>query len=412
MPLRLRADFLSTTRMHRHVLRPFFLGPPHSSGPGPTSVLVPVLTLLTAVAVVVGGLFLFRVFQRSVSPGQDVNAELRPITPRGNLTELEKTNTRIYKLNRPSVVHITTLVVRTSLFNRSEVPEGTGSGFVWDENGHIVTNFHVIKNADAARVTMADQTTYKAYLVGGAPDKDIAVLWIDAPKDKLRPILVGASKDLEVGQLVYAIGNPFGLDQTLTWGVVSALNREIDSVVKGRPIKNVIQTDAAINPGNSGGPLLDSSGRLIGVNTAIYSPSGSSAGIGFAIPVDGVNETVTELIRKGNAHPQPRTTRAGLGIQLASDELARQIGAPEGVTITRVLPGGAAAAAGLVAARRDEEGNVVLGDVITAIDGKPIKKVEDLFTVLKEYKVGDTVTLEVVRNGQKIENKVTLGKVE
>jgi S1-C subfamily serine protease len=380
--------------------------------PGPTPVLVPILTLLFAVVVVVGGLFLFRSFRRTSDPGLDANAEPRPVTPRGDLTELEKTNIRIYKENRPSVVHITTLVVRTGLFNRSEVPEGTGSGFIWDENGHIVTNFHVIKGADAAQVTMADQTTYKAYLVGGAPEKDVAVLWIDAPKDKLRPILVGASNDLQVGQLVYAIGNPFGLDQTLTWGVVSALDREIDSQLKGRPIKNVIQTDAAINPGNSGGPLLDSSGRLVGVNTAIYSPSGSSAGIGFAIPVDSVNQAVTELIRKGNANPPKRTSRPGLGIQVASDALAQKIEAPPGVTITRVLPGSPAEKAGLVAARRDENGNVILGDVITGIDGKPVKKVDDLFAILKQYKLGDTVTLDVIRDGQERQVKATLGKIE
>jgi S1-C subfamily serine protease len=385
---------------------------PVHRGPGPTSVLVPMVTLLAAVALVLGGLFLYRTFQRPSNPGQDENAEPRAVTPRGELTELEKTNIRIYKLNRPSVVHITTLVVRTNLFNRSEVPEGTGSGFVWDDKGHIVTNYHVIRNADAAQVTLADQTTYKAYLVGGAPDRDLAVLWIDAPTNKLRPILVGASKDLEVGQLVYAIGNPFGLDQTLTWGVVSALHREIDSQARGRPIKDVIQTDAAINPGNSGGPLLDSSGRLIGVNTAIYSPSGSSAGIGFAIPVDTVNATVTDVIRKGNATPPKRTSRPGLGVQVASDALAKKIGAPEGVTITRVIPGSAAAAAGLTAAHRDDEGNVVLGDVITAIDGKPIKKVDDLFTLLKQYKVGDTITLDVIRNEQKSEIKVTLGQIE
>jgi S1-C subfamily serine protease len=385
---------------------------PARRGPGPTSVLLPILTLLIAVGVVVGALYLYHAVQRPTVPGQDVSAEMRPVTPRGDLTELERTNIRIYKENAPSVVHITTLVVRSSLFSNSEVPEGTGSGFLWDENGHIVTNYHVVRNADAANVTLADQTTYKAYFVGGAPEKDIAVLYIEAPKSKLRPILVGSSHDLQVGQLTYAIGNPFGLDQTLTTGVVSALNREIESVVKGKPIRGVIQTDAAINPGNSGGPLLDSSGRLIGMNTAIYSPSGSSAGIGFAIPVDSVNETVTDLIRKGHVVPSQKTSKPGLGVQVASDALAQQIGSPRGATITRVLPGSAAARAGLLAAARDQDGNVVLGDVIVAIDGKPIVKVDDLFKLLKEHKVGDEVTLDMIRDGQKIQKQVTLGKVE
>jgi S1-C subfamily serine protease len=376
------------------------------------SFLAPLVALVAAVAVTVGGLYLYRAFWPHSDPGIDPSAQPRSITPRGDLTELEKTNIRVYKENRPSVVHITTLVVRSSLFSNTEVPEGTGSGFIWDDKGHIVTNFHVVRNADAARVTLSDQTTYNASLVGGAPEKDLAVLYIDAPKDKLRPIAVGSSKDLQVGQLVYAIGNPFGLDQTLTTGVVSALNREIDSVLPGRRIKNVIQTDAAINPGNSGGPLLDSSGRLIGVNTAIYSPSGSSAGIGFAIPVDTVNETVTELIRKGNPPPPEEKTRPGLGIQVATDKLAQEISAPPGAVIVRVMPGSSAEQAGLRAAYRNESNKAVLGDVIVAIDGKPVKKVADLSSILQDHKVGDTVTLDLIRDGQQIQKKVTLGKIQ
>src|SRR2546430_729320 len=171
-------------------------------------------------------------------------------------------------------------------------------GFGWDKNGDVITNFHVIQEADAAQVTLGDQSTWKARVVGAAPDKDLAVLRIDAPPDRLHPIPVGTSKDLQVGQSVFAIGNPFGLDQSLTKGIISALGREIESVTR-RPIQNVIQTDAAVNPGNSGGPLLDSAARLIGVNTAIYSPSGANAGIGFAIPADEVNEVVPQLIRHG-----------------------------------------------------------------------------------------------------------------
>jgi S1-C subfamily serine protease len=379
----------------------------------PPSCLAPLLALLIAVVVVVAGLYLYRLWRPHGEPGIEPNYQERAVTPRGDLTELEKTNIRIYKENRPSVVHITTLVVRSSLLNNTEVPEGTGSGVVWDNEGHIVTNFHVIRNADDARVTLADQTTYRASYVGGAPEKDLAVLYIDAPKDKLRAINVGSSKDLQVGQLVYAIGNPFGLDQTLTWGVVSALNREIDSIIRGQPIKHVIQTDAAINPGNSGGPLLDSAGRLIGINTAIYSPSGSSAGIGFAIPVDTVNATVTKLIQKGNPPPnKQQQSRAGLGIQVASDALAKKIDAPPGAVIIKVLPGSPAEKAGLTAAYRNGNGDVVLGDVITAIDGKPVKNVEDMRAILKDHKNGDRVTLTLLRNGETIEKEVTLGKFQ
>jgi len=226
----------------------------------------------------------------------------RAVTPRGPLLAEEQSQIEVFRKTSPSVVHITTLETQRDFFslNVQQVPRGTGTGFVWDERGHIVTNFHVIQNGNGARVTLADQSAYNAELVGAFPDRDLAVLRIQAPREKLPPIPVGTSRDLLVGQRVYAIGNPFGLDQTLTTGIVSALNREIESVNQ-RTIRGVIQTDAAINPGNSGGPLLDSAGRLIGVNTAIYSPSGASAGIGFAIPVDEVNRIVPRLIRDGAA---------------------------------------------------------------------------------------------------------------
>jgi S1-C subfamily serine protease len=231
---------------------------------------------------------------------QRADVPTRPVTPRGPLAADELANIEVFKRLSPSVVHITTLEVARDFFSRSvqQVPRGTGTGFVWDSQGHVVTNFHVIQGGDAARVTLADQSTHRATLVGAFPDRDLAVLKINLPRERLHPIPVGTSRDLQVGQKVYAIGNPFGLDQTLTTGIVSALNREIDSVNQ-RTIRGVIQTDAAINPGNSGGPLLDSAGRLIGVNTAIYSPSGGSAGIGFAIPVDEVNRIVPRLIKEG-----------------------------------------------------------------------------------------------------------------
>jgi S1-C subfamily serine protease len=233
-------------------------------------------------------------------------AQPRAVAARGDLAEDEKGTISLFKTISPSVAYITTTAVRRELFSLRplEVPQGAGSGFVWDENGYIVTNFHVIADAQGARVTLADRSTWPAQLVGVEPDKDVAVLKIDAPKHLLPPIPIGTSNDLQVGQKVFAIGNPFGFDQTLTTGVISGLGREIESMTR-RPIQGVIQTDAAINPGNSGGPLLDSAGRLIGVNTAIYSPSGVYAGIGFAIPVDTVNEVVPQLIQQGRKARQP-----------------------------------------------------------------------------------------------------------
>jgi len=223
---------------------------------------------------------------------------VRAVTPRGDLAEDEKTTIAIFRQASPSLVHISTLNVREDAYTRDvqQIPRGTGSGFVWDQEGHIVTNYHVIQGADAARIKLADGSVYSARLVGAYPDKDLAVLQIRARKDELHAIPLGTSHDLQVGQKVFALGNPFGLDQSLTTGIISALGREIESVTH-HTIKDVIQTDAAINPGNSGGPLLDSAGRLIGVNTAIYSPSGTSAGIGFALPVDEVSKAVPELIQ-------------------------------------------------------------------------------------------------------------------
>jgi len=290
-------------------------------------------------------------------------------------------------------------------FSTQEVPEGTGSSFVWDEGGHVVTNYHVIKGAGAAHVTLADHTTLRASLVGAAPDKDLAVLHIDAPKNKLVPIMVGKSSDLQVGQMAYAIGNPFGLDLTLTTGVISALDREIQSVTK-RTIKNVIQTDAAINPGNSGGPLLDSAGRLIGINTAIYSPSGSSAGIGFALPVDEVNRVVPQLIKKG------KLERPGLGVRLLADQNARELGVENGAVVLNVYHDGPADKAGLRPTRRTRSGRISLGDVILAIDDKPIEKANDLFDVLEKYKIGDTVTLTILRDEKQTQVQATLGSAD
>ena len=332
----------------------------------------------------------------------DQLGEPRSVASRGKLDRDEKSTIKLFRRASPSVVHITLLSVQRDFFslNLYEIPEGTGSGFIWDKAGHIVTNFHVIQSADIAQVTLADHSTWKARRVGVAPDQDLAVLRIEAPKDRLKPAPIGTSDDLQVGQKVFAIGNPFGLDQTLTTGIISALGREIESVTR-RPIQGVIQTDAAINPGNSGGPLLDSSGRLIGVNTAIFSPSGASVGIGFAIPVNTVNRIVPQLIRFG------KVIRPGLGVQVAEDQLAQEMGLP-GVLIVDVKRGGAGAKAGLRGTRRDYSGQVILGDIIVAINDKRIESVKDLFLVLEKYKVGDTVTVSVLREGRRREYRIIL----
>ena len=336
----------------------------------------------------------------------DPRAVPRAVTPRGELSQGEKSTIGLFRQASPFVVHIIAITVQRDLFtlNVIQIPEGTGSGVVWDTNGNVITNFHVIQNADAAQVTLADQSNWKARVVGVAPDKDLAVLRIDAPATRLRPIPIGTSKDLQVGQGVFAIGNPFGLDQTLTTGVISALGREIESVTR-RPIQGVIQTDAAVNPGNSGGPLLDSAGRLIGVNAAIYSPSGASAGIGFAIPVDTVNRIVPELIRYG------KIKRPGIGVQAAEDQIAQQLGV-KGVLVVDVVAGSAAAKAGIRPTKREASGRVRLGDVIVAVDGVKVGSPNDLFLALEKYKIGDTVNFSLLRDGKTVQTRVTLEGVQ
>ncbi|WP_084267313.1 S1C family serine protease [Azohydromonas lata] len=331
----------------------------------------------------------------------------RPITPRGPLDADERNHIDVFKRVSPSVVNITSLALQRDMFslNVSQVPTGTGTGFIWDDAGHVVTNFHVIQEASGARVTLSDQSTYRAELVGAFPDRDLAVLRIEAPKGKLPAIPVGSSRDLLVGQKVYAIGNPFGLDQTMTTGIVSALNREIESVTR-RTIRGVIQTDAAINPGNSGGPLLDSAGRLIGVNTAIYSPSGGSSGIGFAIPVDEVNRIVPRLIRDG------RIERPSLGIAAGTRQLQEALKLPKGVALLRVTPGGPAQRAGLQPFARAAAGGITAGDVITAVNGAPVEDFDDLLNELERFQSGDTVTLSVWRSGRTRQVSVKLAAGE
>lgn len=322
------------------------------------------------------------------------------------LLEDEKNTIDIFEKIAPSVVFITSKVLQRDFFTLDvfEIPKGTGSGFIWDRQGHIVTNFHVIEGATRLSVTLEDNSTYEAELVGIAPSKDLAVIKVSAPQKLLSPIPLGSSSTLRVGQKVLAIGNPFGLDHTLTVGVVSALGREITSMTD-RKIHNVIQTDAAINPGNSGGPLLDSRGQLIGVNTAILAPSGANAGIGFAIPVDTVKRVVPQLIKYG------KVIRPGLAISFVSDSIAERLGI-EGVIIARVSPRSSAARAGLRGITRTRRGEYILGDIIISVNGQRIKTYDDLAYAFENHEVGDWVELGLLRQGKKIKVRVQLEAVE
>lgn len=328
----------------------------------------------------------------------------RAVTPRGDLGEDEKATIKLFEETSPSVVFITTINLRRDFFSTNiyKMPAGTGSGFIWDSDGHIVTNYHVIKGADEAQITLWDQSTWDAKLVGVEPDKDLAVLKIKAPDDRLKPIKIGESKNLLVGQKAFAIGNPFGFDQTLTTGVISALGREIESVTR-RPITGVIQTNAAINPGNSGGPLLDSAYRLIGINTAIYSPTGSYAGIGFAVPVDTINRIVPQLIEYG------KVIKPGLGINIAPDSFVSTRLNTSGVLILNVIEGGGAEKAGLKATTQSANGKISLGDIIKKVEGKNVEDSSDLFRILDDKVVGDTVIVAVDRDGKDLNFEVTLG---
>jgi S1-C subfamily serine protease len=330
--------------------------------------------------------------------GKAFSARPQPIVPRGDLAEDEKSTIALFKQAAPSVVHITNLAVQRDLnMDVFGIPQGTGSGFIWDKNGYVVTNYHVIENAGAAKVMLADRSEWDAALVGVARDKDLAVLKIDAPQDRLSAILVGESGNLEVGQKVFAIGNPFGLDQTLTTGVVSGLGREILSVTK-RPIQGVIQTDAAINPGNSGGPLLDSAGRVIGINTAI--PVEVSAGIGFAVPVDTVRWIVPQIIKYG------KVERVGLGISSWDDQVTARLGL-RGVLVREVVEGGPAAKAGIRPTRITKDGNIP-GDLILEVNGKAVNNLRDLYRILDQYKAGDVVTLTIHRDDREMKVAVPL----
>jgi S1-C subfamily serine protease len=336
--------------------------------------------------------------------GLEPEEPMRPVVARGSLAEDEQTTVDIFRKVSPSVVHVTTLVTSETGplgLDIEQIPAETGSGYIWDRQGHVVTNYHVLKGGDAVQVVLADHSTWDAKIVGVYPDEDIAVLFIAAPKEKLHPVMVGSSQGLQVGQNAYAIGNPFGLDHTMTKGILSALGREASSST-GHPMKGLIQTDAAINPGNSGGPLLDSAGRLIGMNYAILSPSGAFAGVGFALPVDEINRLATQLIEHG------KIIRPRMGLQIAPSQWSEELGV-QGVLVLHVTSGGPADKAGILPTRRTAGGRIVLGDVIVAIDNQPVKSSDDFFKIEDSHKIGDVVTVTVLRDGQKKDLKVTLG---
>ncbi len=329
----------------------------------------------------------------------------RAVQARGDLAGDEKATIELFEKARGSVVYITTKSQVRDFWTRNvfTVPRGTGSGFIWDDAGHVITNYHVIENASEATVKLSDGRDYKAALVGASPAHDIAVLKIGVGFKRPPPVPLGSSQDLKVGQKVFAIGNPFGLDWTLTTGIVSALDRSLGGD-NGMTIEHLIQTDAAINPGNSGGPLLDSAGRLIGINTAIYSPSGASAGIGFAVPVDTVNQVVPQLIKNG------KYIRPALGIEVDErlNQRLAELRGVEGVVILKVAPGSAAEKAGLKGATISRDGGIIPGDTIVAIEGKPVEAVGKLLSRLDDFKVGQTVKVTVLRDDKRVEVPVTL----
>jgi S1-C subfamily serine protease len=365
--------------------------------------------LLSLLAGVVLGTLVSVGLQRALSTGGSPVASAQPggaapsPAPRSDLDEDERQTIALFQRASVSVAFVTTRVQRMDFWTRNvfEVPQGTGSAFLWDDRGHVVTNYHVLQDATSAQVTLGDQE-YEASLVGVAPEHDLAVLSIRAGRDRFVPLKVGTSAGLQVGQKVYAIGNPFGLDHTLTTGIVSALGRTIQTA-EGTPIDDAIQTDAAINPGNSGGPLLDSEGRLIGVNTAIYSPSGGSAGIGFAVPVDTVSRIVPQLVTHG------RVLRPRLGVEMddrLSAVVTRRLGV-SGVLVRAVTAGSGAAAAGLRETTMQGR-RIVPGDIIQEIDGKAVETSNELLARLSNYKGGDTVTLAIWRDGKTLKVPVRL----
>lgn len=333
------------------------------------------------------------------------SAGQRVVTARGDLAADEKATIELFEKAKSSVVFITTKQQVQDFWTNDvySVPRGTGSGFIWDDAGNVVTNYHVIAGASEAWVKLADGRDYRAALVGASRTHDIAVLRIGVGFKRPPPVPIGTSDDLKVGQKVFAIGNPFGLDWTLTDGIVSALDRSL-SEENNVQIQHLIQTDAAINPGNSGGPLLDSAGRLIGINTAIYSPSGASAGIGFAVPVDTVMRVVPQLIRQG------KYIGASLGIAVHEglNQRLSKLLEVKGVVILRVNPGSAADTAGLKGAILYGDGRIAAGDIVTSINGKPVESVKDLQARLDDFRIGDTIKVGILRGAEKLVVSVVL----
>jgi len=319
----------------------------------------------------------------------------------------EENTIKVFKGAASSVVYVTNVAITQSPYmDEQAIPQGTGSGFVWDRKGHIVTNFHVVHGGNAFLVTLGDQTQLEARLVGSDPTKDIAVLKVEKGHEKLHPVRVAKFEALQAGQKTIAIGNPFGLDHTLTTGVISALGREVQGI-SGITIRDMIQTDAAINPGNSGGPLLDSDGNLIGMNTMIYSRSGGSAGIGFAVPVSFIARIVPELIKFG------KVVRPGMGVSiLNAGQKYYLIGEQPGVVINEVSPGGPAAKAGLRGLKRLPGGRVAPGDVIVGVESYAVNDFDDLYNAFDRYKAGDTVAVKLKRAGKELIVPVTLVNID
>lgn len=344
----------------------------------------------------------FNRFSKNMQPNGSAFTETPPagITDPSLATD-EQNNIEVYRAISPGVAYITSTSYRRDFFGQVQEGEGSGSGSVIDEQGHILTNFHVIAGAEKLSVRFAGDKTYPAKYVGGDPDTDLAVIKVEAPRDQLAIVPLGDSDKLIVGQKVLAIGNPFGLDRTLTTGVISGLQRPIRAR-NDRPIEGAIQTDASINPGNSGGPLLDSRGRMIGINSQILSPSGASAGVGFAIPINIAKRVVPELIKNGMVR------RPKLGIGGRDVNTLRGMPVEEGVLIIQVSPGGSAEAAGLRGTTTTEDGDINLGDIIVAIDGDKVKGNDDLYRILDKHQIGDVVKVEVLRRGARINVSVRL----
>lgn len=315
----------------------------------------------------------------------------------------EKRTIHIYHQTVPSVVNVSNIKVADSFFyGKVEVPQGAGTGFIWDEKGHIVTNYHVVQGGNSFVITFHnDKKQYKAKVVGTAPGKDIAVLKLTSMPENLKPIKVGTSKDLLVGQMSLALGNPFGLDHSISKGIISALGRKIDGI-GGVKIHDMIQTDAAINQGNSGGPLLNSKGELIGMNTMIFSTSGSSSGLGFAVPVDTINRNVPQIIKYG------KVIRPAIGIGVLDERKREALSVKKGAIITYIVPRGAASKAGLKGMMKDEYGRIYLGDIILKINDSPVNNLDDIYHVLDKYKVGQTVNVTYLRDSKTKQTKIKL----